>query len=317
MAKPPNSLLRLASQLFSDAAERGSFVEALQTPRPCDPALVWLSDKPDPTPFSSLPRWPWQPDYVDRVPIGERPGQHPWHADGRYYCLEISSVLAACVLSVVQGDPHLVLDLCASPGGKSILAWRRFHPEWLLCNEVIRKRTAALIANLKRCRISPATVVTRDCSRWAEVARAAVDLVIVDAPCSGQSLVARGKPSPGCFHPATINLNANRQRRILAHAAALVAPGGYLAYITCTYAFKENEGNLHWFMKRFPAFAPCSVPILQEFQSHLTGMSGYRFWPQRGIGAGGFAALLRNTAEGEPDALDPRGIVPVWTSAYS
>jgi 16S rRNA C967 or C1407 C5-methylase (RsmB/RsmF family) len=157
-------------------------------------------------------------------------------------------------------------------------------------------------------------VTSRDSSRLAESYPLFADLVIVDAPCSGQSLVARGKPSPGCFHPATINLNANRQRRILAHAAALVAPGGHLAYITCTYAVKENEGNVSWFMRRFPDFVPCQVPRLEPFQSHCSSLPCYRLWPQSGMGAGGFAALLRNSADGEPADVDPAAMAAVWTT---
>jgi 16S rRNA C967 or C1407 C5-methylase (RsmB/RsmF family) len=168
----------------------------------------------------------------------------------------------------------------------------------LIANEVIGKRTPQLIANLSRCRIHPAAVSSADTSVLARVCRNAAGAVIVDAPCSGQSLIAKGHENPGCFHPATINLNANRQRRILANAAATVAPGGCLASITCTYSEKENEGNLRWFLHRFPEFAAVSVPVLEPHRSTLSEDPCYRLWPHHSPGAGAFAALLKRTADG-------------------
>jgi 16S rRNA C967 or C1407 C5-methylase (RsmB/RsmF family) len=251
---------------------------------------------------------------VDRVPIEDRPGRHPLHEQGAYYCLDVSSVFSASVLFAVSSAPELVLDVCASPGGKSIFAWRLFQPPRLVANEVIGKRTAALISNLQRCRVRPAAVMSRDSSILADVCPGSADVVIVDAPCSGQSLIARGKPSPGCFHPATINMNANRQRRILACAARVVAPGGYLAYLTCTYAQKENENNAAWLMKQFPQLRPLAVPRLAAFQSHLADFPCYRLWPHQAIGAGAFAIILRDESDGNRRPFPLDALSPVWRS---
>ncbi|MEG5173865.1 hypothetical protein [Microcoleus sp. B3-D7] len=74
------------------------------------------------------------------------------------------------------------------------------------------------------------------------------NLVIVDAPCTGQSLLAKGDKAPGCFHHVTINSNANRQKRIFANSAKIVAPQGYLVYMTCTYSTAENEQVSEWLL---------------------------------------------------------------------
>ncbi|MBC8870909.1 MAG: RsmB/NOP family class I SAM-dependent RNA methyltransferase [Planctomycetes bacterium] len=295
---PSNTLKKLATRLFADQVSHDAFIEALTKPADYSPALVWLKDRPERVPFDVEPATDWQPEFVDRVSINQRPGQHPLHQQGDYYCLDFSSVFTACCLYAVDREPNAVIDLCASPGGKSIFAWRLLRPEFLLANEVIKKRTAALISNLGRCEISPAAVVAMDSSRLAAVCPQSANLVIVDAPCSGQSLIARGKKSPGCFHPATINMNANRQRRILANAVQLVAPGGYLAYITCSYSLKENENNVRWLLKKNPQFQPIPVNKLRKFQSHLADIPCYRLWPQDGIGAGGFAAIFKNAEDG-------------------
>lgn len=310
----PHAAVKLARQLFAEAAARESFLAALANPQPYRPALVWVQPRPAAVPFSVEAPHAWQPAFVDRLAADQRPGQHPWHEAGYYYCLDLSSVFTAVVFLAAAARPPLVLDLCAAPGGKSLVAWQALQPQRLLCNEVIKKRTAALIANLQRCRVAPAAVVSMDSSRLAQALPQSASLVIVDAPCSGQSLRVRGKPAPGCFHPATINLNANRQRRILANAAQLVAPGGYLAYSTCTYALKENEDNLQWLVRLRPELVPQEVPALRPFQSHLSDLPCYRLWPQQGIAAGGFAALCRNTQDGPPGRYDRRPLRTVWTS---
>jgi 16S rRNA C967 or C1407 C5-methylase (RsmB/RsmF family) len=284
------------------------------TPAAYAPALIWLKDRPVEMSFRVEPPCDWQPSFVDRVSIDERPGLHPLHDEGFYYCLDFSSVFAASCLAAAEKHQNLVVDLCASPGGKSVFAWRMFRPELLLSNEVIRKRTAALISNLARCQIHPAAVVTMDSSRLAAACPQSASLVVVDAPCSGQSLVARGKRAPGGFHPATINMNANRQRRILANAARLVAPGGCLAYITCTYSVKENENNVSWLLKKEPRFQPLGVAALERFQSHLSDIPCYRLWPQHGIGAGAFAAILRNNEDGLTRTWRLSSLRVVWRS---
>lgn len=302
---PSKNLQKLAAKLFPDEAERQEFICALLGGSEERNAIVWLGER---SPVVRRVPETWQPHYVDVIDTeavktsgGERPwrpGSDPRHDAGEYYCLDLSSVFAASAFSGIQEHPRTILDLCASPGGKSICAARAFAPELLVCNEVIGKRTAQLIANLQRCHI-PAVVTSNDVAVFAEKAKNAFDLVIVDTPCSGQSLVARGKKAPACFHPSTINQNANRQRRIVANAAQCVAPAGALAYMTCTYSPEENEGVLEWLLGKFPTLSAVDVPALEQFRSRLTAHPCYRLFPHSHAGAGAFVALLRRSQEGE------------------
>jgi 16S rRNA C967 or C1407 C5-methylase (RsmB/RsmF family) len=296
MEKPSNLLLKLSRQIFADDTEQAAFVAALVNPQPFHPCILWSQDK-QPV-FDLEPPLPWQPAFVDRLSLGQRPGQHPLHDQGQFYCLDFSSVFAASVLQVIPTDINLVFDMCASPGGKSLFAWRQFHPKQLIANEVIGKRTAALISNFKRCGVSPAIVLGRDSQVLAAELPQTADLVLVDAPCSGQSLIAKGGKAPGCFHPVNTNKNANRQKRILANSAQLVAPQGYLVYMTCTYTPEENEQVIDWLLHRFPQFVPVEVPPLATFRSHLSNFPAYRIFPQSRLGAGAFSVLLQNTDSG-------------------
>ena len=287
-----NLLLKLSRRLFADPVEQEKFVKALVSPKLFHPCILWCREKS--VPFAVETPTPWQPTFVDRLSLGEKPGQHPLHEQGYYYCLDFSSVFAASSLLIIQQPVRLVFDVCAAPGGKSIFAWVALQPELLRCNEVIGKRMGMLVSNLKRCHLDSAVAMNKDSSVLAETFSAMSQVVIVDAPCTGQSLLAKGGKAPGCFHPTAINKSANRQKRIIANSAQLVAPQGYLAYMTCTYSTEENEQVCEWFLERFHQFQPVVVPHLSAYQSHLATMPCYRMWPQEGLGAGAFSVLFRN-----------------------
>jgi 16S rRNA C967 or C1407 C5-methylase (RsmB/RsmF family) len=293
MTELAKSAFKLAERLFPDEGDRCAFLQALTEPPTFGPTILWTRPKPPELDWETFLPLPWQPAFVDRLVPPARPGSHPLHDAGYFYCLDFSSVFAASPLQMIASPLKVVLDLCAAPGGKSLFAWLSLHPPSLICNEVIRKRVRILIANLKRCGAMAAIVLSEDSAHLAENLPHAIDLVLVDAPCSGQSLLAKGESVPGCFHQVTLNRNANRQKRILANAAALLKPGGHLLYSTCTYAPQENEQVCTWFLKKFPAFTPVTVPPLQAYQSSLTDLPCYRLFPHSGLGAGAFTMLLQ------------------------
>lgn len=295
MEKPSNLLLKLSRQLFTDTGEQETFIHSLLTPKKFNPCILWTQEKPETLPFEIEPALSWQPNFIDRLSPTEKPGKHPLHEQGYYYCLDFSSVFAASTLLTIKEPVNIIFDMCAAPGGKSIFAWKSLQPELLLCNEVISKRIGMLISNIKRCQIQPCAVLNRDPEFFAEIIPQIAQIVLVDAPCSGQSLIAKGEKADGCFHPVNINKNANRQKRIIANSANLVAPQGYLAYTTCTYSPEENEKICEWFISKFPHFQPQQISHLTPHQSHLTDLPCYRMWPQMGQGCGAFTALFKNT----------------------
>lgn len=303
MEKPSNLLLKLSRSLFADSAEQEKFIHAVTNPQPFNPAILWLQPKPTENPFNLEQVALWQPEFVDRLALNTKPGKHSLHQAGHYYCLDFSSIFAASSLLTITQPLELILDMCAAPGGKSIFAWKTLNPELLLCNEVIGKRLGMLLSNLKRCQISRSATMNLDSKILAEKLPETANLVIVDAPCTGQSLLAKGDKAPGCFHPVTINSNASRQKRILANSAKIVAPQGYLAYMTCTYSTAENEQVGEWLLSKFPQFQPVIVPHLEKYRSHLTEIPCYRMWPQHKLGAGAFTILFQNTTEGQKNQL--------------
>lgn len=155
----------------------------------------------------------------------------------------------------------------------------------------------------------------RDPERLADELGAVADVVVVDAPCSGQSLLLKGKSSPGGFHPATVQMNSKRQRRILANASRLVNVKAIFWYSTCTFSRAENEGVIEWFLKKFPEFETCVVNSLAAHRSGHSEAYCYRLFPFEGFGAGGFTCLLRCTARAATQALPDQRPHIEWKSA--
>ena len=307
-------LEKAANKLFTTDDERREFIKQFDVLRVQEQAALWVKEKPADCNLPALPSLPWQPDFVDRLVPGHAAGKNELHDRGFYYLLDLSSVFAAQVLTAVSEKPLYALDVCAAPGGKGIFAWKLLAPAFFTANEAIGKRLGQLVSNLSRCGVAPAAVLNEDPSRLVQFFGPSFGLVIVDAPCSGQSLVLKGISAPGCFNPAVINMNSNRQKRIAACSAGLVSPGGWLAYMTCTYSREENEDVISWLLTRFPDFHPVEVPLLNDYRSRLAPFPCYRLWPQSGTGAGAFAALLRREGLLSEHSPNLDGIRTAWTS---
>ncbi len=307
MNREPTRLMRQeAERLFpGDAAQSEAFLRALLDPPDFAPCALWTGDESERAAFlervSPAPPDPaldWLPDFVLRLAPGSEPGRDPLHETGALYSLDFSSIWAASALRAIDAlQAPRVLDLCAAPGGKSVFASLALRPAFLLSNEVIGKRLAILRHNLGRCRIENAFTQRLDPRDLAEKAPGAFDVVIVDAPCSGQSLLAKGIENPGAFHPATVKGNAKRQAGILTAAAQCVAPGGWMLYSTCTFSERENERVIGRLLDRRPDFFCAEVSHLAPWQSTRADFPAYRLYPQEGIGAGSFACLLQRKAE--------------------
>jgi 16S rRNA C967 or C1407 C5-methylase (RsmB/RsmF family) len=301
-SKLPNSLIKLSKKLFESADQQEKFLECFVTLPAREHALISLTDSPvaGDSPLAYFPPW------VHRV----REFSSEQHDQGHFYALDSSSVFAASPLLQLE-PPELIFDACAAPGGKSVFAWRAHKPKLLIANEFVEKRLKPLISNFQRCQIRPSEVFHLPTKRVGEMFPECFPVVMVDAPCSGQSLLLKGERVDGAFHPQTVNGNLKRQRRILAELAPSVAPGGHLLYMTCTFSPEENEEIIEWFLKKFPKFKTVPVPALDAYKTQLSDIHGYRLWPQDKMGAGSFTALLQNTDDGAPSAL-PEDYKPVW-----
>lgn len=301
------NIQKVSDSLFEDAAEKDAFINAI-TSGSASPysALLWRKSKPSDLPFKEEELFSWAPDYLSFVQKETRPGKLSLHDEGYFYAMDVTSALCGSVFTILKGER--VLDVCSAPGGKASFAWRAIKPKELITNEVIQKRIGALISNIKRCSLEGTSVTSIDPNPLGEIFEGSCDLVIVDAPCSGQSLVVKGEKYQSPFHPTVINKCAMRQRRILSSSAKAVTSGGYLAYMTCTFSKEENEGIVSWFLDKNRSFKGVSIPHLEEFRSRWSDSPSYRFFPHRVSGAGGFVALFKK--EGLEERLEPKEFKP-------
>lgn len=235
--------------------------------------------------------WYWLPPRVFVPSAGERPTTHPDYESGLYYSLDLSSCWESTALAVVP-PPASSLDLCAAPGGKTMLMAARHLPKCHCANEVNAARRGILRQNVQLCGLPNTEVTGLRPDQWAAEARL-FDLLLVDAPCSGQSLLCKGIKNPGCLGAQMVNGNAKRQKGIMLAAVQCVAPGGHILYSTCTYDPDENEKVISYILRRIPGWQAVEVPSLAPFRSTLADFPCYRLLPEHGFGAGGFCCLIK------------------------
>jgi 16S rRNA C967 or C1407 C5-methylase (RsmB/RsmF family)/NOL1/NOP2/fmu family ribosome biogenesis protein len=221
-----------------------------------------------------------------------RPSRLLAYARGDYYLQDAGSLLALAAAGT-DGDSLsglTVCDLCAAPGGKASALLEAIGEQgFLLANEPIRSRIAPLKYNLARTGSDRYAISSLDPDRLAEKVGGVFDVVLVDAPCSGQALVARGKQDAAAMTTKQVQHSAARQNRILDAAVRLLKPGGRLVYSTCTFAADENEAQMQRLIEA-GAIVPAEVPELSDYQS---AAGCYRLWPHLHACAGAFAASMQ------------------------
>ena len=222
-----------------------------------------------------------------------------FHA-GAFYVQEASSMFLEQALKQCE-HPLTVLDLCAAPGGKSTLLRSLLPDEALLvCNEPIRSRALILAENIIKWGHEGCLVTSdfpRDFSKVAPI----FDLVVIDAPCSGEGMFRKDNPALEMWSPIAVEQCAERQRQIINDIWPTIKQGGYIVYSTCTYNTTENEDNISYMCEQLGAEA-VEIDIDPKWNicqnlSDRHNLPVYRFMPHKTRGEGFCIALLRKTSD--------------------
>ncbi|MCB0534159.1 MAG: RNA methyltransferase [Lewinellaceae bacterium] len=276
-------------------AEFTAFSMALQEPAPVsireNPAKNPTGDEPL---FAASKPVPWHPNgrYLHERPVFTL---DPLLHAGAYYVQEASSMFLREALrqALPSGAPLKVLDLCAAPGGKSTLLLDALPDSLVVSNEVIRSRVSPLRENLERWGDPRTAVTSAEAEEFAQLADW-FDVVVTDAPCSGEGLFRKDPDAAREWSPEQVGLCAARQKRILSNAVEALKPGGLLVYSTCTYNAQENDDNVAWLCREY------SLDLVRLSLSPECGIAesaqGYQFFPHRLLGEGFFISLLRKKA---------------------
>ncbi|MBN2664886.1 MAG: rRNA cytosine-C5-methyltransferase [Bacteroidales bacterium] len=303
---PGEFIARLSGQEYLDSE---SLLRALQEPSPVSIRVNPL--KWEGTPAGSEPV-PWcRSGYY----LGRRPSftLDPLFHAGCYYPQEASGMFLEQVFKqVADTSGYLrVLDLCGAPGGKSTHVSSLIGPESLLVsNEVIRHRSEILAENITRWGTANTVVTRNDPSAFSRLPDF-FDLILVDAPCSGEGMF-RDRIAVTEWSVGNTLLCAERQRRILADVWPALKPGGILIYSTCTFNPGENEENVLWLAGSEEAE---SVSLDISGFEGITVISngritGYGFHPGKIRGEGLFVSVIRKTGGSggrTPSGKKPKG----------
>ena len=274
------------------------------------PAFFETFEKEPVSAFRTNPLKEAQQDFMDKIPnmpwsyYGKVSGKSPEHVTGLVYSQEPAAQIVGQVASPQKGLK--VLDLAAAPGGKSthLLSYLE-NTGLLVSNEISSKRAKILVENVERFGARNVVVTNESAERLAKVFSAYFDMIVLDAPCSGEGMFRKDPAAIDYWDASYPAQCAQLQREILASAMDMLAPAGQLIYSTCTWSPEENEEIVSWLLENYDLEL---VPI-DKINGMVDGI-GYpetaRMYPQHFKGEGQFVAKFRSLAESSRKTIKPR-----------
>lgn len=234
---------------------------------------------------------------------GKVSGKSPEHVTGLIYSQEPAAQMVAQVAHPHEGMK--VLDLAAAPGGKSthLLSYLN-NTGLLVSNEINNKRSKILVENIERFGARNVLVTNESAERLAKVFSSFFDLIVLDAPCSGEGMFRKQPDAMDYWsldYPAQC---ATLQREILEDAVKMLANGGELVYSTCTWAPEENEEIVAWLLDEFP-LELVDIPKLNGMTPGIDYPETARMYPHHFKGEGQFVAKFRFVGEHKLPKLKP------------
>jgi len=291
---PEGFLKRMKGQLGDQFED---FIDALNTPlppsirlHPVKKASQYEFKLNDPV------TWGTQGYYLDKRPVFTL---DPVFHGGGYYVQEPSSMMIEGVINnlLKNMDNPCVLDLCASPGGKSTSILSQLNGRGLLVsNEIISSRVPGLQHNLIKWGYSNQVLTQADPQRFKYLPDF-FDLVLVDAPCSGEGLFRKDTSSRNEWSDYYTGQCRLRQQRILTDIFDAIKPGGLMIYSTCTFNPEENIDQLYFLQTM--GMTSITTPELDTYpliKMERDKTFGYQAYPHLMRGEGFFIGILQKTS---------------------
>lgn len=172
----------------------------------------------------------------------------PGYEEGAFTVQDVSSMMAVEAAGIRSGDT--VLDVCAAPGGKSLLACEKAKK--VISRDVSEEKIGLIEENALRMQADNLTVQLWDARITDETMVEKADVVLMDVPCSGLGVM--GKKRDIKYHVTSRSLNeiVVLQKEIVNACWQYVKPGGILLYSTCTVRREENEDMCRYICEHFP-----------------------------------------------------------------
>ncbi len=245
--------------------------------------------------FENICEWDITPRYNGYKLNQEfKVGKSIEHHAGLMYMQELSAMMPVGFLPL-QGQ-ELVLDMCASPGGKSIQLANRLIDGMLVSNEVVKSRSQVLQSNIERMGIRNVCVTNNEPNELSKCFNGVFDAILVDAPCSGEGMFRKDQEAILNWSQEHVDACAKRQLNILHEADKMLKQDGYLLYSTCTFSLEENEKVVKTFATTYNYTI---LPLSCEGATKGVKLDScntdntLRFYPHKFSGEGQFVALLQ------------------------
>lgn len=200
-----------------------------------------------------------EPDYAE------------WKAGGeKSYFLDSASVRAAVSLPLENAMD--ILDLCAAPGGKTLVLASNMNSEAnLLSNERSPERKNRLVNTVRDC-LPPeiqerVTVICKDGAQMCLKNEEKFDAILLDAPCSSERHVLADPKYLSDWSPSRIKTLSMAQWALLSSAWRMLRPEGYLLYSTCALSPDENDNVVAKLLKKFDNAKLCEPKISLNYKN--------------------------------------------------
>lgn len=191
------------------------------------------------------------------APDARSPGIHsePAFLKGGIEIQDEGSQLAALFAAAKPGEQ--VVDLCAGAGGKTLaLAAAMENHGQLFATDLDKRRLAPVHARLDRAGVRNVQVRTpRGAGDAVADLDGQIDLVFVDAPCTGTGSWRRNPDAKLRLRPGALEQRLKNQAQVLDRATQLLKPGGRIAYVTCSVIEAENGAQVRSFLTRHKGFS--------------------------------------------------------------
>ena len=177
----------------------------------------------------------------------------PAYSKGWVEVQDAGSQIAAAAANAQPGEQ--VLDYCAGGGGKTLaIAMQMEGKGQIFAYDIDGRRLSALIPRIKRSGTHSVQLVHPSEPTQLEDLTGQMDLVFVDAPCTGTGTWRRRPDAKWRLKPAQLAKRISEQDDILDKASSFVKPGGRLVYATCSFLMEEDEDRVAAFLSSHPEF---------------------------------------------------------------
>jgi len=224
-------------------------------------------------------------------------GNLPIHHLGGIYLQEPS---AMAPVNLIDINPNWnVLDMCASPGGKSGQVSERLTNGVLFSNEIDKKRCQILFQNMERMGYGNVVVLNNDPRDLVNNFKGFFDLIILDAPCSGEGMFRKDSTAVDMWNLGNVDACAKRDELLLEYANSMLKKDGIIIYSTCTFSIEEDENQITNFLKKhdYSVIKPNNDVVDSGVKGLIDG--AVRFYPHNSVGEGQFMCAIKKNEESE------------------